>query len=172
MFFLKTALVLSVFILSINSNSSVQTTVEAYLIPANYTGKVVVVFKRPFGNHSKVLGDTTFYFIQSDGIAIVSNTLKTTIEKSIFITVDEVGNRKILPIHTEEHFQSSDSLRYKSETGIIVFGIIGSCDSTEQSNFCYLDFYVGTRNEMAKHYTPEKASKFSENLFRKAKWRQ
>jgi hypothetical protein len=150
-----------------------QINVEAYVIPKNYRGKVVVVYMRPFGQDSKISNDTLFYYIPPDGIAIASNNIETTIEKSFFITYDSGGNEKILPIHSKsDFFESPDSAYKKAEVGIIIFGTIGSCNSNNKSNFCYTDFYIGSFNEMPNYYTPEKSNKFSERLSEKAKWRK
>jgi len=150
-----------------------QVKVEVYVIPKNYRGKVVVVFKRPFGNDSKLSNDTLFYYIPPDGIAIVSNNIKTAIEKSCFITYDSSGKEKILPIHSKnDFFESTDPTYKKAEVGIIIFGTIGSCNPKDKSNFCYTDFFIGTFNEMPNYYTPDRANKFSDSLSKKSKWRQ
>ena len=148
-----------------------QVKVEAYVIPKNYRGKVVVVFNRPFGHDSKISNDTLFYYIPPDGIAIVSNIIRTAIAKSCFITSDSSGKKTNLTIHSKDDFyKSTDSTNKKNEIGIIIFGTIGSCIPNAKSNFCYTDFYTGTFNEMPDYYTPDKAKEFSARLSKKAKW--
>ena len=150
-----------------------QVKVEAYVIPKNYRGKVVVVFKRPFGHDSKISNDTLFYYVPPDGIAIVSNNIKTAIAKSCFMTYDSSGKKTNLPIHSnDDFFKSTDSTNKKKEIGIIIFGTIGSCNPSDKSNFCYTDFYIGTFNEMPAYFTPDKTNKFSARLSKKAKWNQ
>ena len=129
----------AIFILCLTYSICVgQVTVEAYVIPKNYRGKVVVVFGRPFGDNSRISNDTLFYNIPPDGIAIVSNKIKTTIEKSCFITYDNGGKKRLLPVHSRKtFFESTDSIKKRTEIGIIIFGTIGSCNANDKSNFCY-----------------------------------
>lgn len=161
------------FILSLtfSLDSRSQNAKEAYLLPQNYNGKVVVVYNRPFGEKVKTSNDTTYYTVPSDGISIVTTQSKSKLDKSLFYQTDSNGKRQQLNILSYQSIMSSpDSVSLKGRVGIFIFGTIGSCNLNEPESFCYSDFYVGSLNDMPKYYTPAIADKFMAAVEVKAKW--
>jgi hypothetical protein len=146
---------------------------EAYLLPNNYRGKIVVVYNRPFGDITEESNDTIYYKVPLDGISVVTGQLHHKLEAGIFYQVDSAGKKNKLDILSNEIIKSSsDSARLRDKVGVFVFGTIGSCNPKETESFCYSDFYIGSLNEMPKYYTPDIASKFMAAVEAKAKWRR
>ena len=160
------------FNLALSFKAKCQKTQDAYLLPNDYKGKVVVVYNRPFGDKVKISNDTTYYIVPLDGISIVTSQSKSKLDESLFYQIDFLGKRKMLNILTYQLIMSSpDSTSLKNQVGIFIFGTIGSCNPKEPESFCYSDFYVGSLNDMPKYYTTDIANNFMATVESKAKWR-
>jgi hypothetical protein len=160
------------FCLTFSLESKSQSAKEAFVLPKNYNGKVIIVYNRPFGEKVKMSNDTTYYKVSSDGISIFTTQSKLKLTESIFYQLNSKGQRQRLNILDYKIIMSSnDSTNLKNKVGIFIFGTVGECDTKKPESFCYSDFYVGSLNNMHKFYNPDKAKKFMSKVELKAKWR-
>lgn len=129
---------------------------EIYLIPANFHGKVNVIFNQKNGNKKIYENGNRVYKIPADGILIT----QFVIQEGNMNTVYHFDNDR-----TPLRIASRNNKLEENETGIYREGTIGVYgNSSDKDSFNYLEFYVTDERRLKNYFSDDSIDNFNKKV--------
>ncbi|HVT86137.1 MAG TPA: hypothetical protein VHD35_13115 [Chitinophagaceae bacterium] len=133
-----------------------------YLIPANYTGRIAVVFNQQQGQKPKYSNGRRIYEIPANGILLTQFDYKPGFVNYRYFHVDKKGNKTLLPIY-EYDYNKDGTVHYlvKNKEQIGIFGNGTSVAYASDGSAPGLEVFVSTFNGLD---TVEKMEHFNQRV--------
>ena len=143
---------------------------ETYLIPANFTGKVNILFNKEGGAGKEYDGKRRLYKIPSDGILVTQFNVNDGFIDREYYTVDSAGRRIRLEVYMLDN-SKRDTAEYvvsdKNKKGIFEDGTSGQYGNTgDNKSVQYQEFIVSSLNQLDNFYTKQYQRDFDKKIER------
>lgn len=157
---------------------------ETFLIPENYQGKILIIFKEGCGTQLEKTDEGIIYKIPNDGMLIIDNEFKTGLTEHRYFYVDSLGIRTEIPKMDVRNFNEEWTLEKnpneppRDKLGIFHWGRVGGIGSiindkgeviNKGDQYDFLEFYVSTYSDLSGKFGSEYRNQFNSKKAEKLK---
>lgn len=141
---------------------------ETYIIPANFTGKVNILFNKKTGKAKEYDGKRRVYRIPPDGVLITQFRINDGFTDRKYYSVDNIGKRTLMEVY---RFDASGQdtatyiIRDKNSIGIFGDGVSGQYGNTGDKNSAqFQEFIVSSYYQLDSFFTKEYLRNFDSRI--------